>query len=46
MYAVKDYSENGVFIENGERIKKNIPIYLKPQSVIFIATIENSFKLL
>lgn len=46
MYAVKDCSENGVFIEDGLRIKKDIPIYLKPQSVIYIATIENSFKLL
>ena len=46
MYAVKDCSVNGVFQENGERMQKNIPVFLKKQSVIYIATPENSFKLM
>ena len=46
MYAITDYSLNGVFTETGERLKWGHPILMKRDKVIYIATPENSFKLI
>ena len=46
MYVITDYSMNGVFTETGERLKRGWPILMKRQKVFYIATPENSFKLM
>ena len=46
MYAIEDFSANGVFTESGERLKERTTIFLKRQSVIYIVVPENRFRLL
>jgi len=46
MYVITDYSMNGVFTETGERLKRGWPILMKHEKVLYIATPENSFKLI
>lgn len=45
-YIIEDYSMNGIFRENGERLIKNKSSYFSSGSIIYIATLENRFKLL
>lgn len=46
MYAVVDVSANGIYIGEGERIAANERVYLPHNTLIYIATVENSFRLL
>lgn len=45
-YIVRDCSLNGVFRDNGERLIKGNGVYLPRNSVIYIASPDNSFKLI
>ncbi|MDO4285603.1 MAG: FHA domain-containing protein [Eubacteriales bacterium] len=45
-YVVTDHSINGVFLENGDRLCLNVPMYVGRGSIIYIATPENSFRCL
>ena len=45
-YMVTDYSQNGVYLGNGKRLKKDTRTLVKRHSLLYIATPENSFILL
>lgn len=45
-YEVRDFSKNGVFRENGDRLPKGIIVCLPRNSIIYIASPEDSFKLI
>lgn len=45
-YMVTDYSQNGVYLGNGKRLKKDTRTLVKRYSLLYIATPENSFILL
>jgi hypothetical protein len=45
MYTVVDYSSNGTYENNGNRLASNTPVGLEPGSLIYLAKPTNSFML-
>lgn len=44
-YRVVDYSSNGTFVGNHERLKKNYEYYLEPRTELKLGNSENIYKL-